>query len=330
MNKILAFIDLLGFSKMVETDYNKAREILNDFYNISFRIIKRDKKVQGSLFSDSLLAYSDDYPALINCITEIYRECLKKNATYNKGTDFFLLPRGAVSVGYLNIEERHTSPNLTKDFIISPALVHSAKLETTIKGSRLLIAVKSDDEQQVREINWNAKIKSILYDNSSFEFWKGYTYKDALWFLDLSKSDKDQKVEVIKLIDIAIKLVKDNAKKEKVIDQHINTLRIGLLSYTKFLGKENDEVLKKIIREFKADQYWLLWLTVIEIIMNSQEQWKYAALSSIVDFYKKSSLKPGWIKVLEEINKPGQQYLRNSFELFLDEMAIITIDKNEN
>lgn len=329
MNKILAFIDLLGFSKMVETDYDKAKEILNDFYNISDRIIKRDKKVQGSLFSDSLLAYSDDYPALINCITEIYRECLKKNATYNKGTDFFLLPRGAVSVGNLNTEERQTSLNLTKDFIISPALVHSAKLETTIKGSRLLIAVKTDDEQQVSDINWNPQIKSILYDNSSFEFWKGYTYKDALWFLDLSKSDKDQKVEVIKLIDIAIKLVKDNAKKEKVIDQHINLLRIGLLSYTKFLGKENDEVLKKIIKEFKADQYWLLWLTVIEIIMNSQQQWKYAALSSIVDFYKKSSLKPSWIKVLEEINKPEQQYLRKSFELFLDEMPIITIDKNE-
>ena len=120
MNKIIAYIDLLGFSKMVETDYNKAREILNDFYNISFKIIKRDKKVKGSLFSDNLLAFSDDYPALINCVTEIYRECLKKNATYNKGTDFFLLPRGAISVGYLNIEERQTSLNLTKDFIISP------------------------------------------------------------------------------------------------------------------------------------------------------------------------------------------------------------------
>jgi hypothetical protein len=327
MNKILAFIDLLGFSKMVETDYDKAREILNDFYNISFRIIKRDKRVRGSLFSDSLLAYSDDYPALINCVTEIYRECLKKNGAYNHGNDFFLLPRGAVSVGYMNIEERQTSPNLTKDFIISPALVHSAKLEGNIKGSRLLIAVKSDDEQQVRDIEWNNQIKSILYDNSTFEFWKGYIYKDALWFLDLSKGDPQQKAEVIELIDIAIKLVKENAKKKGAVDQHINTLRIGLLSYTKFLGRENDEVLKKVIREFEADQYWLVWLTIIEIIMNSQTEWKYAAVSSIVDFYKKSSLKVGWIKVLEEINKPGQEYLRKSFSLFLDEMNVLTIDQ---
>lgn len=325
MNKILAFIDLLGFSKMVETDYDKVREILNDFYNISFRIIKRDKKVKGSLFSDSLLAYSDNYPALINCVTEIYRECLKKNASYNYGNDFFLLPRGAISVGYLNIEDRQTSPNLTKDFIISPALVHSAKLEGKIKGSRLLIAVKSDDENQVRNIEWNNQVKSVLYDNSSFEFWKGYIYKDALWFLDLKKEGDKQKVELIKLIEIAIQLVKDNAKKKGIIDQHINTLRIGLLSYTKFLGRENDEVLKKIIREFEADQYWLLWLTVIEIIMNSQTEWKYTAVSHIINFYKKSSLKIGWIKVLEEINKPGQEYLKKSFELFLNEMHITTL-----
>lgn len=326
MNKILAFVDLLGFSNMVADDYEKARDILNDFYNISWKVIKEDKKVRGSLFSDSLLAYSDNYPALINCVTEIYRECLQKNVSYNKGANFFLLPRGAISVGYFNIEERQTSPNLTKDFIISPALVHSAKLEGAIKGSRLLIAVKSDDQQQDVGINWNNQIKSILYDNSSFEFWKGYKYKDALWFLDLSKNDTEQKAEVVKLIDVAIKLVKDNAKREKVIEQYINTLRVGLLSYTKFLGRERDEVLHKIIKDFKADQYWLIWLTIIEIIMNSQMQWKYAAVSSVVDFYKKSSLKLGWIKVLEEINKPGQEYLRKSFELFLDEMKITTID----
>lgn len=326
MNRILAFIDLLGFSKMVETDYEKAREVLNDFYNISFKIIKEDQLVQGSLFSDSLLCYSDDYPALINCVVEIYRECLKKNATDNNGSDFFLLPRGAVSIGYLDIEARHTSPNLTKDFIISPALVHSAKLEQNIKGSRLLIAVNKQDNQQVINLQWNNNIKSILYENSTFEFWKNYIYADALWFLDLKKTDDKQKEEVVKLIDIAIKLVKDNSKKPKVIDQHINTLRIGLLSYTKFLGRERDEVLTKIISEFKTDQYWLIWLTVIEIIMNSQTEWKYTALDSVVNFYKKSSLKLGWAKLIEEINKPGHEYLRKSFELFLDEMNIKTID----
>lgn len=321
-NKILAFIDLLGFSRMVGIDHQKARQVLNDFYNIAFGIIKQDENVKGSLFSDSLLAHSNDYAALINCITEIYRECLAKNATYDLGKDFILLPRGAISVGYVNIEERHTSPNLTKDFIISPALVHSAKVEQNIKGSRLLIAVNKDDDRQVTDLQWNSRIKSILYENSSVEFWDNYIYTDALWFLDLKKEHSEQKAEVVELINVAIQLVKDNAKKQKVIDQHINTLRIGLLSYIKFLGREDDEILRKITTEFKSDQYWLLWLTIIEMIMNSTYEWKYATKSYVVDFYKKASLKLGWIKVIEEINKPKQTYLKGSFKLFLDELNI--------
>lgn len=317
---MLAFIDLLGFSQMVEKDYEKAREILNDFYNISFRIIKKDLSVEGSLFSDSLLAHSQSYSSLINCITEIYRECLKKNATYDKGSDFFLLPRGAISVGYINIETRQTSPNLTKDFIVSPALVHSAKLEASIKGSRLLIAVNNNDPHQMQNIQWNINISSILYENTSFIFWANYKYQDALWFLDLHKESSDQKEELMQLLPIAMKLVKDNATKDKIIEQHINTLRVGLLSYTQFLGRENDEVLKKIIQEFKADKYWLLWLTVIEIVMNSTYEWKYAASPSIKKFYNRCSLSLGWVKVIEEINKPNNEYLKKSFELFLKEM----------
>ena len=319
VDKILAFVDLLGFSSMVAVNYEEAQKVLDDFYKICYEVIKnrKNKKVKYSLFSDSLLAYSDDYPVIINCITEIYRKCLKQNTSYKKGNNYFLLPRGAISVGYFNIEKKHSSSN----FIISPALVHSVKLEGSIKGSRLLIAVKTDDRQQVTDINWNNQIKSFLYDNSSFEFWEGYKYKDALWFLDLNKNDEEQKKEVIELIEIAIKLIKDNAKKERVIDQHINTLRVGLLSYTKFLGNEEDDVLNTIIKEFDADQYWLIWLTIIEIIMNSKTEWKYAGNSSIVNFYKKASLKLGWIKVLENINRPGQEYLKQSFKVFLDEVT---------
>src|SRR5258706_8704964 len=124
MDRILAFVDLLGFSKMVESNYGEARTVLNDFYNICFSVIKRDATVNGSLFSDSLLAHSSNNASLVNCITEIYRKCLAKNEHYTNTDKFFLLPRGAISIGYVNIEERQTSPNLTKDFIVSPALVH--------------------------------------------------------------------------------------------------------------------------------------------------------------------------------------------------------------
>lgn len=188
MNKILAYVDLLGFSRMVKLNHLQARTVLNDFYNICFSVIKTTPQVRGSLFSDSLLVHSEDYPALINCVTKIYRRCLLKNDTYNALSDFFLLPRGAVSVGIVNIEEREDAPNLTKGFIVSPALVHSAELEKSIKGSRLLIAVnKNNNESQA--IVWNQSINSILYENTSFELWKNYKYQDSLWFRDITKTE---------------------------------------------------------------------------------------------------------------------------------------------
>jgi len=127
----LAFIDLLGFSQMVGSNSSRSKEILNDFYNITFRIIKGKDEVQGHLFSDSLLAYSNAPAVLVNIITEIYRECLKKNDTYEFNlSKHFLLPRGGISYGVVDIQHRIEAPNLSKNFIVSPALVHSAKMES--------------------------------------------------------------------------------------------------------------------------------------------------------------------------------------------------------
>lgn len=120
-------------------------------------------------------------------------------------------------------------------------------------------------------------------------------------------------------------MVKDNSRNDKVLFQHIWTLRIGLLSYSKYLGQESDPVLNRIIREFKADQYWHLWMTLIEMIVTSTNEWKYAASKKVVDFYKKTSLKKGWASLIEEINKPGEQYALKCFEKFIGEMSITTI-----
>lgn len=323
MEKILAFVDLLGFSQMVNTDENKARVILNDFYNIAFKEIKSKPNVNGHLFSDSLLAYSNSREDLINCLATIYQKCLLKNDSYNELSKFFLLPRGAMSVGIVNVEDRQTAPNLTKDFIVSQALVHSAKLEAQIKGSRLLVAVKNEEQQQM-QLDWNRNIRYGLYQDDALTFLENYKYKDVLWFSSFDDGNS-QRDNLINLIDIAIKLVKDNSRNEKVILQHIWTLRIGLLSYSKYLGQESDPVLNRILREFKADQYWLLWMTLIEMIVNSTTEWKYAASKKIVDFYKKTSLKKGWSSLIEELNKPGEQYALKCFEKFIDEMSIQTI-----
>ncbi|MCP2028728.1 hypothetical protein L1276_003899 [Flavobacterium sp. HSC-32F16] len=316
MEKILAYIDLLGFTKMIEKDHQKAEELLLQFYDIAFRIIKDDKRLKGNISSDCLLVYSEDYSALINCLTEIYRECFLLNDSFTD-TDFYLLPRGAVSVGAMTIGERDTSVTITKDFMIGKALVHSSKLEPRIKGSRLLIAVNAEDKIQKAALLENNAIKSTLYQNCTFKFWPGYHYVDALWFLDLNKTPEEQKKQVLQLLNIAIKLTNDNSKNSKIAEHYINTLRIGLLSYSKFVENGNDSVLQTIIKDFKNGKYWFLWLTVIEIAINRQTENKKAEWSFVLNFCKKISLDKSWIFVIEEINKPEKLYLKKALKSFL-------------
>ncbi len=304
---------------MVAEDHNRSKDILNDFYNITFRIIKQDNRVSGNLFSDSLLAYSSEPAVLVNIITKIYRECLNKNQTYNYDlSKFFLLPRGGISYGLVDIQDRHESPNLTKNFIVSPALVHSAKMESQIKGSRLLIADFENNKEQV--FNWNGDVKSILYENSTFTFWTDFRYFDTLWFLDLSKEHNEQKNEVVELIDISITLAKANSRNKKIVEQHLQTLRIGLLSYTKFLTPNSNPILSRIINEFEDDKYWLIWLTVFEMIMQSPDSWAFSSKSEIIDFFKTVSLKSSWSYVIKEINKPRNEYLKNLLNSFVQEL----------
>lgn len=319
--KALAFIDLLGFSQMVSLNHDRAKLILNDFYDISYRLIKDIEEIHGDLFSDSLMAYSSNPAILVNAITKIYRECLRKNNDYDFPLDkHFLLPRGGISFGHVEIQERMESPNLTKNFIVSPALVHSVKMEGQIKGSRLLIADTENNNEQI--FNWNNDIKSILYENSTYTFWSSYKYYDSLWFLDLTKDGGQQKEEVSELIDISEKLVEANNSNQKVREQHLQTLRIGLLSFSKFLTPNDNPTLNRFLHNYRDDSYWLIWLTLIEMIMNSPDNWAFPTKPEVVDFYKAVSLKKGWSNVINEINKSPNEYLLRIFENFVMEMNI--------
>ena len=322
--KALAYIDLLGFSAMVKKDHLRARDILNDFYNISFKVIKSKLMLKGHLFSDSLLVYSDDKATLVNGICEIYRECLKKNRHYQNRNAYFLLPRGGVSIGIVNIEDRAEPPNLTKDFIVSPALVHSAEMEENIKGSRLLIAVKAGSAEEV-EVTWNNDILAILYEQD-FCFWEKYRYKDALWFADLSKDCEARKKETEDLIDIAIALVKDNSNNSNILDHHTDTLRIGLLSYSHlFQATMRSNLIDRIIEEFVDDKYWKVWIAIFEMAMQSPDNWAVSATEKFVDFYKRVCLSRGWAHLLEEVNKANNSYSKRVIDGFIKELNINTV-----
>lgn len=320
--RALAFIDLLGFSQMVTKDHEQSKNILNDFYNLTFDIIKNEPNVEGDLFSDSLLAHSSDPALLLNTLSKTYRECLRKNNSYREEdlSRFFLLPRGGISFGVVDIQSRTEAPNLAKNFIVSPALVHSAKMESQIKGSRLLVADTNNNTRPI--FNWNSNVKSVLYENATFTFWNEFKYSDALWFLDLSKEYNEQKDEVYELIDISIKLIHANSRSSsKVLEQHLQTLRIGLLSYSKFLSPNTNPILTRIIEEFEDDKYWLVWLTLFEMVMQSPDNWAFSSNDELINFYKNISLKKSWANVIKEINTPRNEYLRNLLNTFVQELS---------
>ena len=322
--KALAFIDLLGFSNMVKKSHLRAKDILNDFYNISFKIIKDAQELKGHLFSDSLLVYSDDKAVLVDSICKIYRECLKRNKNYQDLEDYFLLPRGGVSIGIVNTEDRTEAPNLTKDFIVSPALVHSAEMEKNIKGSRLMIAVKVGSTQET-SITWNNNISSILYGQDVC-FWEEYRYKDALWFADLSKDYEDRKKETEDMISIARTLVKNNSANPIALEHHSDTLRIGLLSYSHlYEAAMSSPLVESILNEFSEDKYWKLWIAIFEMAMQSPDNFAVPGTQKFVDFYKKVCLTKGWAKLLEEINKSNSAYSKSLIESFIKELNINTV-----
>ncbi|MFC1737973.1 hypothetical protein ACFL1G_02860 [Planctomycetota bacterium] len=323
--KCLAVIDLLGFSNMVKKDHGIARDVLSDFYNIAFKTIKPKTALKGHLFSDTLMVYSNDNAILVNGLCEIYRECLKKSKDYLNKQDFFLLPRGGVSIGIVNIENRMEAPNLKKDFIVSPALVHSSEMEKNIKGSRLLIAVKAVSTEEM-SITWNASIRTILYEQS-FCFWEKYQYQDALWFADLSKESTERKKETGSLIDIVIEFVKEYSKKPLILQHYADTLRIGLLSYSHlFEATMSSNLIDSLVTEFAEDRYWKIWLAIFEMAMQSPDSWAISGTRSFVDFYRKICLSKGWVKLLNEINKPSNSFLKSKIENFINDLSIRTVE----
>lgn len=312
--KALAFLDLLGFSNMVRNDYSRAKNVLDDFFNIAYQIIHKNPEISGTLFSDSLIAHSNDKSLMLDTISQLYRKCLRMNARYTDRDRYFLLPRGGISIGLVSIEPRTVAPNIKNEFIVSPALVHSVKMESGVKGSRLLVAVNLDNGEGA-EFTWNHGTRTILYNDDSIEFWSRYQYKDALWFSDLSKEEHEQKREIEELIDIAIKLVIDNNAIYDHMLQHIGTLRIGLLSYSKFFeATKPSELFSDILHIFREDKYWLIWVALIEMAMQSKDSWAVSSIPVLHDFLKKVSLSPGWIEVLKEINKSRNKYIKGLFE----------------
>ena len=95
--KIVAYTDLLGFSELVVTDAQQAKELLSDFYNLSqnIKVDQGYEDLELFLFSDFLFVQGDDVSSVVNYMCSLYRSTLKY-CEYNSNT---MLCRGGIARG---------------------------------------------------------------------------------------------------------------------------------------------------------------------------------------------------------------------------------------
>jgi len=328
--KAVAFVDLLGYGNMVRKSLEEGKRVLSDFYNLCECVIGAELDVTGFLQSDSLVAYCDDKPRMLKVISKLYRECFRKNQEYTNRSTFFLVPRGAIAVGLTEVRERCKLRNLTEGFVVSPALVHSDKMEKAAKGGRLLLAVKTDgggENRQETELIWSPDVQGMIYWDSPLKLWPKYRYMDVLWFSDSSKQWAEQKPEIEELIAIAKDLVKHNTKNNKHLQKHCETLRIGLLSYSRFFEASlRPRWFTDLLEEYEHEGYWPIWLAIIEMVVFSRDaEWALSSNKDFVRFYRKISLSRGWANVLREMNKPGRADVKRGLTEVLEAMQIATM-----
>src|SRR5437762_2232052 len=135
--RIVAYSDLLGFSELVVKELDLAKQLLSQFYTFA-----QSTKVENSyadlelfLFSDFLFVQGDRVESVVNYMCQLYRRALQ----YSMNSPAPMLIRGGVARGGVITQQRRAAPQVTKNFIVSPALTHAVKMEALVKGQRLLI-----------------------------------------------------------------------------------------------------------------------------------------------------------------------------------------------
>ena len=324
--RIVAYSDLLGFSELVVQDPDVAKQLLSDFYNFaqSIKVQNSFEDLELFLFSDFLFVQGDRVERVVNYMCQLFRQALQ----YSEHSQAPMLIRGGVARGGVLTQERRAAPQVTKNFIVSPALTHAVKMESLVKGQRLLISAK---EREELEHFWNSDIKAITYDQPGLKpsaLFKKYRYKDLLWARDLSLGIEQSRKETMRHINIAAKLYIHNYNKPVgIVAHYAETLRVCLLSYSSLLEPCADD------REFVAtfvDEILVphpnssVWLGFLECVLMSRDAFAFHIEPAMSSFLRKALLSKYWGEISTALEQPEHSGLRASFQDFI-EAAIPTV-----
>lgn len=297
--RIVAYADLLGFSDLVVKRQDAARQLLSDFYDLAqnSKTAHAYEDLELFLFSDFLFVQGDQVESVVNYMCRLYREALK----YSENSEAPMLIRGGVARGGVLTQGRRAAPHVTKKFIVSTALTHAVKMESLVKGQRLLLSAK---EREELSHFWNPGIEAICYDQPSIKpskLFREYKYQDLLWARNLSADAEDGAAETRALIKVAAKLFREHSSETMAVtSQYAETLRICLLSYSSLLSPLSSDL--QFIRELVLDTLIprpnsVVWLGFLEAVLLSQDAFAFHAEPSMAQFMRVAVLSPAWSEV---------------------------------
>ncbi|HEX7047906.1 MAG TPA: hypothetical protein VF275_10100 [Gammaproteobacteria bacterium] len=316
--KIVAYSDLLGFSELVVKDRAAATQLLSDFYNLAQRT-KADTRFQDLelfLFSDFLFVQGSAVEEVANYMCILYRKALR----YTDRSPAAMLIRGGIARGGVFSQERHEAPNVTKNFIVSSALTHAVKMESLVKGQRLLISAK---EREEIDHFYNAQINAVCYDQPSLKpskLFKKYRYQDLLWARDISLARAAAREEATECIRIASQLFRNNFGNKSIVLHYAETLRITLLSYSGLL--EPTDVDQGFVAEFVSDTLLpfpnsTVWLGFLESVLMAPEGRAFYLNQGLMAFLRQAILINQWGEVSAALQQPEHAQLLERVQEFV-------------
>jgi hypothetical protein len=231
-----------------------------------------------------------------------------------------MLLRGGIASGSVITQRPREGLNITKHFVVSPALTHAVEIERATKGQRLLL---SANERQEKSHFWNSDIKAICYDEPGIvpsKLFTKYKYSDLLWARDLRKNPDDAKAETKKLIAAAEALFRNNYKKSASVRmQYAETLRICLLSLGSQLERTDLAIVGGLVdNTLLAFPDASVWLGFLEMVLMSRDGFAFHTNVSMGKFLRTAIMRGGeWGKVSEALSRQEHLQLRIAVEEFV-------------
>lgn len=198
--KIVSFIDVLGFSNLVFASENKPIETYYQILLTDFKEVAKKHKMGSLLISDSVVIHIDNKETSFNKLVRVL--CMLQHKLFHKG----ILIRGGISSGKLFIDEEN-------NVIVGTGLINAYKLEGQAMYPRIII-----DRSLIKEFYGNSKnCEKVLGSHLRFSAPEPYHYDFP--YLDYCQSIGTLDFQVHKFESI-IEILKKNFYKNEHITKY--------------------------------------------------------------------------------------------------------------